>query len=308
MKKLLIIATLLNFGFLISCGQGETSKFPGYEKKEENMYIKYIKQNPEGREIVVGDVISLRMTYATQDDSVLFETQPGQPLIKMQADSGAYEGDFLGVFLGMHEGDSASVIVSADSFFIKTAGMPQTPAFIDSGSVLYFSVGVAKVQSMEELEAERNMENASKVEAEAAQLEAYLNENSITTEPTASGLIFISNKKGTGKQAASGDKVKVAYAGRLLDGTLFDTSIEEVAKENGTYDERRTYSPFEFDLDRGQVIPGWDEGIAMMKEGGKATLIIPSSLAYGANPRPGGVIKPFNTLVFEVELVEVTKP
>ena len=84
-----------------------------------------------------------------------------------------------------------------------------------------------------------------------------------------------------------------------------DTSIEEVAREQGIYDERRGYAPFEFDLGARQVIAGWDEGIAMMKEGGKAKLIIPSSLGYGANPRPGGVIKPYNTLVFDVELIEV---
>lgn len=308
MKRIVAVAVLLNFGLLISCGQGETSNFPGYEKIEENLYVKYFKQNKEGREILLGDVLTLKMKYTTQDDSVLFETMPGQPPIKMQADSGSYEGDFMGVFLGMHEGDSVSVIVNADSFFIKTAGMPQSPNFIDSGSVLYFTVDIEKVQSMEELEAERNAGNADKMAAESEQLQAYLAENNITAEPTESGLIFISKKEGTGKQAAAGDQVKVNYEGRLIDGTYFDTSVEEVAQAQGLYDERRTYEPFQFGLGQGQVIRGWDEGIAMLKEGGKATLIIPSSIGYGANPRPGGVIKPFNTLIFEVELVEVIKP
>jgi len=307
MKRIFTIAILLNFAFLISCGQNETSMFPGYEKKEENLYIKYLNKNEGGREIVYGDVITLKMKYTTQDDSVLFETLPGQPPVKMQADTGNYEGDIMGAFIGMHEGDSASIIVSADSFFIKTAGMPMRPDFIDSASVLYFTINVDKVQTMEELQAEQNAANADKVAEEEAILAAYLEENGITTEANPSGLIYISKQEGTGVQAAAGDDVRVHYEGKLVDGTYFDTSVEEVAKANGLYNERRPYEPFQFTLGQGQVIPGWDEGLAMMKQGGKATLIIPSSIGYGANPRPGGVIKPFNTLIFEVELVEVIK-
>lgn len=308
MKRVFAIALILNFGFLVSCAQKETTNFPGYEKLEENLYVKYFNQNTEGREIAQGDVISLRMRYATQDDSTLFETAVGQPSIKMQADTGKYEGDFLGAFIGMHEGDSMSIIVSADSFFLKTAGAPQLPNYIDSGSVLYFTVGIEKVQSMAELEEEQNRANAAQMEGENATLQAYLQENGITAEPTPSGLIYISKVEGTGQQAASGDKVKVNYEGRLIDGTYFDTSVEEVAQQAGIYNPNRPYEPFEFTLGVGQVIRGWDEGIAMLKEGGKATLIIPSSIGYGANPRPGGVIKPFNTLIFEVELIEVMKP
>src|SRR5690606_11185362 len=98
--------------------------------------------------------------------------------------------------------------------------------------------------------------------------------------------------EGNGTQAKAGDKVTVHYTGTLLDGTKFDSSVDRD-------------QPFEFTLGQGQVIPGWDEGIAMMKEGGKAKLVIPSNLAYGANPRPGGPIQPFSTLVFDVELIKV---
>lgn len=307
MKNLVASVMLLSVAVMVSCGQKEVSKFPDYTKIEDNLYIKYFNQNEEGREIQIGDVLTMSMKYTTEDDSVLFESQPGQPPIQLQADTGKYTGDFMGAFLGMHEGDSASIIVNADSFFIKTAGMPESPNFIDSGSVLIFTVDIQKVQSMEEMEAAKNQQNSAKEAEERAKLEQYLKENNITAEPTASGMYFISQKKGTGQQAEAGDMVKVNYQGKLIDGTYFDTSLEEVAKAQGLFDERRTYQPFEFALGEGKVIKGWDEGIAMMKEGGKATLIIPSNLAYGANPRPGGVIKPFSTLIFEVELVKVTK-
>lgn len=73
------------------------------------------------------------------------------------------------------------------------------------------------------------------------------------------------------------------------------------------YDERREpYGPLEFPLGQGRVIPGWDEGIGMMKVGGEARLIIPSSIAYGPSGA-GGIIKPYSTLIFDVELVDVTE-
>jgi len=305
MKNLFASVLLLSMGLIVSCGQKEMSRFPDYTKLENDLFIKYYNQNAEGREVQKGDVVTLNMSYTTEDDSVLFASEPGQPPIQLQADTSQYEGDFMGVFIGMHKGDSASVLVNADSFFVKTAGMPQSPTFIDSGSVLKFTIAIKEVQSMEEMQAVESKKNEAMESDELEILNQYIQDNNITVEPTANGMYFISRKKGSGEQAAAGKKVKVNYEGRLINGKYFDTSVEEVAKAQGLYDERRTYQPFEFTLGQGEVIPGWDEGIAMMKEGGKATLIIPSKLAYGANPRPGGVIKPFNTLIFEVELIEV---
>ncbi|HRW68136.1 FKBP-type peptidyl-prolyl cis-trans isomerase, partial [Lentimicrobium sp.] len=88
----------------------------------------------------------------------------------------------------------------------------------------------------------------------------------------------------------AGKTVKVHYTGTLLDGTKFDSSVDRG-------------QPFEFVLGQGQVIQGWDEGIAMMKKGGKARLIIPSAIAYGENGRMP-TIPPSATLIFDVELID----
>ncbi len=96
---------------------------------------------------------------------------------------------------------------------------------------------------------------------------------------------------GTGAEATAGKKVSVHYTGWLTDGTKFDSS-----KDRG--------QPFPFTLGAGQVIPGWDKGVAGMKVGGKRKLTIPSQLAYGERGA-GGVIPPNATLVFEVELLKV---
>ncbi len=108
---------------------------------------------------------------------------------------------------------------------------------------------------------------------------------------TESGLQYIEIEEGDGPAPQPGDVVAVHYQGTLGDGTEFDNSYERG-------------EPIQFALGRGMVIPGWDEGIALMRKGGEAKLIIPPELAYGEQGA-GGVIPPNATLTFEVELVDV---
>lgn len=108
---------------------------------------------------------------------------------------------------------------------------------------------------------------------------------------TASGLQYIVEKEGEGAQPSATDEVTVHYIGRLLDGTVFDSSVQRG-------------EPATFPLNR--VIPGWTEGVQLMKEGAKYTFFIPSDLAYGAQGVPNA-IPPHSTLIFDVELIKVIK-
>lgn len=114
-------------------------------------------------------------------------------------------------------------------------------------------------------------------------------ETGIETQ-TSSGLKYKIIQKGTGVQPKQGDKVSVHYVGTLLDGTKFDSS-----RDRG--------QPFSFGIGTGQVIRGWDEGIALLHVGDKAILTIPPDLGYGA--QAAGTIPANSTLIFEVELMEV---
>ena len=116
------------------------------------------------------------------------------------------------------------------------------------------------------------------------------NKNNEGVQVTDSGLQYKVLEEGSGVSPDSSDKVRVHYKGTLLDGETFDSS----------YDRGE---PVEFPLN--QVIPGWTEGVQLMKEGAKYKFWIPGELGYGANPRPGGPIGPNETLVFEVELLKV---
>ncbi|HTP49328.1 MAG TPA: FKBP-type peptidyl-prolyl cis-trans isomerase [Anaeromyxobacteraceae bacterium] len=119
-------------------------------------------------------------------------------------------------------------------------------------------------------------------------VEGYAKEKG--AEKTASGLVFISEREGSGASPKPSDKVKVNYEGKLIDGRVFDSSYKRG-------------QPVDFQLN--QVIPCWTEGVAKMKPGGKAKLVCPPAIAYGERGA-GGVIPPNATLVFEVELLEVT--
>tara|TARA_Y100000992_G_scaffold60587_1_gene37078 strand:+ start:108 stop:1040 length:933 start_codon:yes stop_codon:yes gene_type:complete len=108
---------------------------------------------------------------------------------------------------------------------------------------------------------------------------------------TSSGLYYKINKEGNKNKPLKGQNIRVHYKGMLLDGTVFDSSIQRD-------------QPIDFTLGIGQVIAGWDEGISLLSEGASAKLVIPSELAYGANGA-GGVIPPNATLIFEVELLKI---
>jgi FKBP-type peptidyl-prolyl cis-trans isomerase FkpA len=113
----------------------------------------------------------------------------------------------------------------------------------------------------------------------------------MSEQTTDSGLKYVELAVGEGAVAEKGQTVVVHYTGWLEDGTKFDSSLD-----------RNT--PFDFSLGAGQVIQGWDEGVAGMQAGGKRKLTIPSELGYGARGA-GGVIPANATLIFEVELLEI---
>lgn len=115
------------------------------------------------------------------------------------------------------------------------------------------------------------------------------------TVKTKSGLKYVQIKPGTGKKAVDGQKLKVYYTGKLMDGKVFESNADD--------------SPFKFTLGKKEVIPGWDEGFKLMSAGEKGVFIIPAKLAYGkygSKDEDGNYTIPPNTdLIFEVELVSV---
>ena len=143
------------------------------------------------------------------------------------------------------------------------------------------------------IEAFRNFEGSREKRINNAKMEAELKMEKLAAgfEKTESGLRYKMIQKGNGKKAENGKTVSVHYEGSLENGKVFDSS----------YPRKK---PIEFPLGKGNVIEGWDEGIALLQVGDKARFVIPSYLAYGSSGA-GGVIPPDATLIFDVELMDV---
>jgi len=260
------------------------------EFKTTTSGLKYMfhVENEDSTKVNMYDIVTVYMNYRTQD-SILFEGK--QNKIPFQIIP-RFEGDLMDGILLMHNGDSATFAMETKVFFEKMMGYPEVPAELAAFNELFFDIKVIEIKPENEMQKASRLAMEERKNSEELEITKYVTENQITVTPTASGLYYILVTEGTGAQAVAGKKVKVHYTGTFLNGEKFDSS----------YDRNE---PIEFSLGRGQVIPGWDEGIGMMKVGGKARFIVPSKLGYGDQDR--GPIKAFTPLAFEVELVDVEK-
>lgn len=290
--KKVLCAALITFSIFSSCNQ---SPYPGYEATETGLYYKFHSQDEKGPKPNVGDYVVIRMVYKNDKDSVIFDSQKnsrdGSGTLQFPLAESTFKGSFEEALMMMSPTDSASFKINADSLYLKVFRAKELPKGITSGSMLTFEVKLDKIKNKEELMEEQKVMMELRKSEEAKTIAKYIADNNITAQPTATGLFYIEKVKGKGKQVVAGDTVMVNYKGMFMDGNMFDTS-------------ERAGKPVEFPIGVGAVIKGWDEGIPMMNVGGKAMLLIPSSIAYG-EMGAGQTIPPFSPLLFEVEVVGV---
>ena len=280
----LLSALFLMLSLLTGCSNAPK----GYQATDNGLYYRLFTNNG-GENPQIGDLLELTMSCSVNDTVVILPLTKN--IIPMTEPS--FWSDFVEGFSMMHKGDSASFIVDIDSSFVNLFGYNTLPPQFSSTDIMRFEVRLDDFYPESEFRF-RMIENIKKnypaeTEKAASELNAYLEKNGVVAQPTSTGLYYVKTQDGTGEKPSKGSTVKAHYTGYLLDGTVFDTSIERG-------------EPIEFVLGVGQVIPGWDEGIAMMAKGEKAVLYIPYYLAYG--DRDLGVIPPFSNLVFEVELID----
>lgn len=265
-----------------------------------------------------GEFVMLNVSYSDANDNVMFSSADRGGALPLNYVDSVFDsnGSLEEGFKLLGKGDSIILKVKAEKIF-KVSFRQPLPDTIPPESIITVNMGVQDIFTQEEFQAYR-MEQSQKMRAEAEEkakaqvaidakiIEDYLIENNIEAQSTPEGLYYVISQEGNGEMPSVGDRVHVAYTGTLLDGTLFDSSVEADAKAGGTYQSGRTYEPYAFPLGKGQVIKGWDIGIALLSKGAKATLYIPSGLAYGSR-QSGAVIKPNSVLKFDVELVDIEK-
>ena len=280
------------------------SPYEGYDATDNGLYYKFYNEHKDdGQTPKVGENIIISYKIKTTDkDSLLLDSKMVSrdpsgtvefPLVKS-----TFKGSYEEGIMMMSPGDSASFIVNADSFLLKTNKLEKLPPFIKPGSMLTIETKLVSIKDSMTVKKEREammaqqkqqMEEMQKqVEERKGQeepmLKEYLKTSKINVKPTASGLYYVEKKKGTGVHVQMGDSATVNYSLFTLDGQMLQSNT------------------FTFLVDPQGMIPGFVEGVAMMNKGGKATLVLPSSIAYGAYG--SDAIPPYTPLVFEVEVVD----
>jgi FKBP-type peptidyl-prolyl cis-trans isomerase len=272
-----------------SCG-GEVPD--GYRRLPSGIFFKLNAIGDDTAKCKPGDYAVCNLIYATADDSVFFQARR-TVLVSTPAFPGAVDE----CFLQLAKGDSASFYISADSFFVATLRIP-LPEFMIPESYMKIHIGMTDIKSPEEFEKEKTEFLAwisDFGEYEQTILKHYFEKEQISVNPDGNKIYPRTVKPGNGIKPVTGDTVTVHFEGRFLDGKIFDSTIKR--KE-----------PFRFVLGtEWQVIEGLEKGIRMMDEGSKAIFIIPSRLAFGSNGSSTGIIGPFTTVIFEVELCAVKK-
>lgn len=195
----------------------------------------------------------------------------------------------LGLSMGQNFRASGIESINVQDFADGVASV-----FYGSTPKMSYDEAKKEIQSFfEALQAKQQEAAAAMADVNAKAGQEFLTENGKRAEvkTTVTGLQYEVLEEGTGAQPSAGDQVKVHYTGKLIDGTVFDSSVERG-------------EPATFGVT--QVIPGWVEALQLMKAGAKWRLFIPSNLAYGPNGA-GGVIGPNQTLIFDVTLLEIAK-
>ncbi|MEM9897274.1 MAG: FKBP-type peptidyl-prolyl cis-trans isomerase, partial [Bacteroidota bacterium] len=204
-----------------------------------------------------------KLRYTTEDGKVIYESMEEPRPLKIDPKTQADQGELFACLSNLRIGDSVAFELEAKELFEKTFRAP-LPDSIGGESKIQFQVAY-----VDQLTESGYYEMVEKMNAEKAKkqlvidreiLDQYFSENNIEGITTDSGLRYVITEEGQGEMPQNGNTVEVNYAGYLLDGTLFDTSIESVARAENAYEEGRPYNTFTFALGQGRVIKGWDEG------------------------------------------------
>lgn len=261
----------------------------------------------------VGKVLSLHLEYRTSGDSLLMKSraqQFGLPVrVPLEALTKRTRGTEAEAFSLLQPGDSGVFRFNADTLFRRNARQLAPANLKKNGNFVTVYARAVQLQSRDEatkaaqadqqlvqqkLQAQQAAYSAQNLAQDQATIRAWLAQNAPTVkvEQTPGGVLYYITERGTGPLPTAGQTVQVKYRGSLL---ATDKEFDSTAKHGG--------QPIAFPLGRGQVIPGWDEGIARLPVGSKAVLLIPSPLAYGERGA-GADIPPRAILKFEVELVD----
>lgn len=279
------IGCLVGLLMMVSCGQ----KYAGYQCTDDGLCYRFIEMDSTRPQPQQGDFLKLSMDYYL-NNSLMYSSVPHGEYPRIQLKPSSFKGDILCGLAMMHEGDSASFVVRADSTWLSMFGDSEKGPKIQPKDKMRFEIRLLQIQSKEEFITEVEALYESMKADSDQELQSYLAEKHINTIDQEPGVYYWTTLPGTGKQPNPGDLVSVHYEGRFLNGLVFDSLY-------------RSDTTFSFVLGRGLTLPGWEEVIPKMHVGECATVLIPYPMAYG--DRSVGVIPPYSNLIYDIELLDV---
>jgi FKBP-type peptidyl-prolyl cis-trans isomerase len=299
MKKYIILMTaataLVSYNSQAQKKTADKTKMTadGYTVLPSGLEYKFLKDLP-GKVGNVGE--QMEMNFKSQvGDSVLFDSKEmmkGKPVL-FTLQKGRFNADVNEGLLLMSDGDIAVFRTPLDS--IMKTGEALMP-WMNHKDKMVYTVEALSIKTREQVEKEFKEKQDALISKEDKELNDYFKANNLKPTKTESGLYYLVTKKGTGEKPKVGQQVSVNYTGKTMDGKVFDSNVDSAFHH---------VQEFAFPLGHGRVIKGWDEGIALLNKGEKATLYIPSRYAYGAHS-PSPAIPENAILIFDVELVNIS--
>ncbi len=295
MKQTSVILVFTAMVLLAACSTSKKSgKKTDYQKTASGIEYKMYRDNKATPNAKESDFVEIHI-HTKYNDSLIFDSRTnnnGKP-VSFPVNKPRFNGDLAELLSMMSAGDSMIAMVQVDSII---AAKQKTQPWMKPGGKVTYIISMMTVKTQEQVNKEKNMSNSEQFAIDDKIIFKYIADKRITgVQKTSSGLYYTITQEGAGAKAKAGQTVYVNYTGRTLDGNIFDSSIDPKFKHQ---------EPISFLLGKGNVIQGWDEGIALLNKGAKATLFIPSPLAYGKNS-PTAAIPANSILIFDVELVDV---
>lgn len=284
-----LIHCIVILTIIMSCWHN--SPYPGFKKGKHGIYFQLHKIGETEKKAQTGDYITADITYKTMTDSAFFQ---GKRKIQLTPEND-YEGSINECFMMLSEGESATFIISARDFYTKTLETTM-PSFLGENDKIKVTIDLDEIQTQIDYQREKEaflnwIEDFG--DYEKVILQQFLNKEKLPVKPTVDGIFCLKIKEGNGKKIAKGDTITVNYEGKFLNGKYFDSTI-------------RRNQPFQFVYGtEWQVVKGLEEAIGTMAEGEKSLFILPSELAFGTEGSSTGIIPPFTSLIFEVEILKV---
>lgn len=239
-----------------------------------------------------GNYVKIDVAYSVSNDSVFYSGTREFALGKS-----VNNNDLSYCIKQLAEGDSASFIINTNNLFSEKNGMHAIDFLRDKPKVK-IDIALRKISSEEEYNNQRTeflswIDNPEIYEKE--QIKEYIKQNKLNMQISGSGMYYCKIKEGNGKKPVSGDILSLNYEGQMINGKYFDSTKK-----------RREYFSYKYGVQY-QVIKGFEEAVSRMTEGEKVMIILPSWLAFGKEGSATGIIPPFTSVIYELELVKINK-